>query len=33
VHASGNVSMQVSGFSDQFGSIQDLSIYDVPSLQ
>lgn len=33
VHASGNVSLQVSGFSDQFGPIQDLSIYDVATLQ
>jgi hypothetical protein len=33
VHASGKVSLQVSGFSDQFGPVQDLSIYDVASLQ
>lgn len=33
VHASGNVSLQVSGFSDQFGPVQDLSIYDVATLQ
>lgn len=33
VHASGNVSMQVSGFNDQFGALQDLTIYDVGSLQ
>jgi hypothetical protein len=33
VHQSGNVTLQVSGFSDQFGPVQDLSIYDVSSLQ
>ncbi len=33
VHQSGNVSLQVSGFSDQFGPVQDLSLYDVSSLQ
>jgi hypothetical protein len=33
VHASGNISLQVSGFSDQFGPVQDLSYYDVPTLQ
>jgi hypothetical protein len=40
VHASGNVSMQVSGFGDNYGGtsesygpIQDLSIYDIASLQ
>jgi hypothetical protein len=33
VHASGKVSLQVSGFSDQFGPVQDLSLYDVDSLQ
>jgi hypothetical protein len=33
VHASGNVSLQVSGFSDQFGPVQDLGIYDVGTLQ
>jgi hypothetical protein len=40
VHASGNVSLQVSGFSDGygnattgFGPVQDLSIYDVATLQ
>ncbi len=33
VHASGNVSLQVSGFSDQFGPVQDLSVYDVTLLQ
>ena len=33
VHQSGNVSLQVSGFSDQFGPVQDLSIYDVATLQ
>lgn len=30
VHQSGAVTLQVSGFSDQFGPVQDLSIYDVP---
>jgi Calcineurin-like phosphoesterase len=40
VHASGNVSLQVNGFSDGygatttgFGPVQDLSIYDVATLQ
>ncbi len=33
VHASGNVSLQVNGFNDQFGPVQDLSLYDVPTLQ
>jgi hypothetical protein len=33
VHASGKVSLQVNGFSDQFGPVQDLKIYDVASLQ
>jgi len=33
VHASGNISLQVSGFSDQFGPVQDLGIYDVATLQ
>ena len=33
VHASGRVSLQVSGFNDQFGPVQDLSIYDVATLQ
>jgi Calcineurin-like phosphoesterase len=40
VHASGNVSLQVSGFGDGygntttgFGPVQDLSIYDVATLQ
>jgi hypothetical protein len=33
VHASGNVSLQVSGFSDQFGPVQDLATYDVATLQ
>ena len=33
VHQSGNVTMQVSGFNDQFGPTQDLTIYDQASLQ
>jgi hypothetical protein len=33
VHASGTVSLQVNGFSDQFGPVQDLTLYDVPMLQ
>jgi len=40
VHQSGNVSLQVSGFGDNYGGtsenlgpVQDLSIYDVASLQ
>jgi hypothetical protein len=40
VHASGNVSLQVSGFSDGYGAtmtgygpVQDLSVYDVATLQ
>jgi hypothetical protein len=33
VHASGKVSLQVSGFNDKFGPVQDLKIYDVPTLQ
>ena len=33
VHASGKVSLQVSGFSDQGGPVQDLSLYDVDSPQ
>jgi Calcineurin-like phosphoesterase len=30
IHQSGAVSMQVNGFNDQFGPVQDLTIYDVP---
>jgi hypothetical protein len=33
VHASGNVSLKVQGFSDQFGPVTDLTLYDVASLQ
>jgi len=33
VHQSGNVSLQVNGFSDQFGPTTDLTLYDVASLQ
>jgi hypothetical protein len=33
VHASGNISLQVSGFNDQFGPVQDLATYDVATLQ
>jgi Calcineurin-like phosphoesterase len=33
VHQSGNVSLQVTGFSDQFGGYQDLTQYDVSTLQ
>jgi hypothetical protein len=33
VHQSGNVSLQMSGFNDQFGPVQDLSQYDVATLQ
>jgi hypothetical protein len=40
VHASGNVSLQVSGFGDNYGGssegygpVQDLSVYDVATLQ
>jgi hypothetical protein len=33
VHQSGAVSMTVNGFSDAFGPVQDLTQYDVPSLQ
>jgi hypothetical protein len=33
VHQSGKVSLQVSGFSDAFGPVQDLPIYDVAALQ
>jgi len=33
VHQSGNVSMTVHGFSDTFGPTQDLTLYDVASLQ
>jgi hypothetical protein len=33
VHQSGNVSMRISGFSDQFGPVLDLTLYDVASLQ
>lgn len=33
VHQSGAVSLQVSGFNDQFGPVQDLVQYDVASLQ
>jgi hypothetical protein len=33
VHQSGKISLQVSGFSDQFGPVQDLGLYDVPTLQ
>jgi hypothetical protein len=30
VHQSGTITMQVSGFNDQFGGVQDLTVYDVP---
>jgi hypothetical protein len=33
VHQSGNVSMTVHGFSDTFGLTQDLTLYDVATLQ
>ena len=33
VHQSGRVSLQVNGFNDQFGPVQDLTIYDVAKLQ
>ncbi len=33
VHQSGNVSLQVTGFSDTFGPVSDLTLYDVPTLQ
>jgi hypothetical protein len=33
VHQSGNISMTVHGFSDTFGPTQDLTLYDVPTLQ
>ena len=33
VHQSGAVTLHVSGFSDQFGVVQDLGEYDVSSLQ
>jgi hypothetical protein len=33
VHQSGNVSLQVTGFSDAFGPTADLTLYDVQSLQ
>ncbi len=33
VHASGNVSLKVYGFSDQFGPVGELTLYDVPTLQ
>ena len=33
VHQSGNVSLQVSGFSESFGPVQDLTQYDVANLQ
>jgi len=33
VHQSGNVSMTIHGFSDQFGPTADLSLYDVATLQ
>ena len=33
VHQSGNVSLQMSGFSDSFGPVQDLTQYDVATLQ
>jgi hypothetical protein len=33
VHASGNVTLSVNGFSDTFGPTQALTYYNVPSLQ
>ena len=33
VHQSGSVSLQVNGFNEAFGPVQDLSQYDVPNLQ
>lgn len=33
VHQSGAVSMKVTGFSDNFGPAQDLTLYDVSTLQ
>jgi len=33
VHQSGNVSLQVTGFSENFGGFQDLTQYDVANLQ
>jgi hypothetical protein len=33
VHKSGNISLQIMGFNDQFSPTTDLSIYDVPTLQ
>jgi hypothetical protein len=33
VHQSGNVSMTIHGFSDAFGPVADLALYDVPTLQ
>jgi hypothetical protein len=33
VHKSGNISLQISGFSDQYGPVQDLTYYDVATLQ
>jgi hypothetical protein len=33
IHQSGKVSLQVRGFNDQFGGVQDLTQYDVTSLQ
>jgi hypothetical protein len=33
VHQSGNISLQVNGFSDQFGPVQDLTLYDQATLQ
>jgi hypothetical protein len=33
VHQSGNVSLQVNGFSENFGPVQDLTQYDVANLQ
>jgi hypothetical protein len=33
VHQSGNVSLLVNGFSDTFGPTQELTLYNVPSLQ
>lgn len=33
VHQSGTVSLQVSGFSENFGPVQDLTSYDVANLQ
>jgi hypothetical protein len=33
VHQSGKVSLTVHGFSDSFGPVADLKLYDVPTLQ